>query len=221
MRKVFRFLIHVTFLIIVLLAAAATAGADVLINEIMADPARDWDGDGEYNYRDDEWIEILNTGPSIVDLSDYLLSDGESEPVWRFGFAGTLMPGATLVVYGSDSRAWEESNGQPVYGLSLNNTGDQVSLYKVEGGDTVLLEDVLFSDKTAEDDRSLGRSIMEPGKWELFDAFNPCPLNCDPAGNGCAPTPGFSNGCTTAAGDDSWGSIKRKYFEQDGEVNSE
>ena len=213
MRKVFRFFIHVTFLIIILLAAAATAGAEVLINEIMADPARDWDGDGEYNYRDDEWIEILNAGSSSVDLSDYLLSDGDGEPVWRFGFAGTLMPDATLVVYGSDSRAWEESNGQPVYGLSLNNTGDQVSLYKIEGGDTVQLEGVVFSDKIAEDDRSLGRNILELGAWELFDAYNPCAVNCDPVGNGCMPTPGFANGCTTAVGDDSWGSIKRKYLE--------
>ena len=213
MRKIFRFSIHLTLLVIILLAVAVSAGAQVVINEIMADPARDWDGDGEYNYRDDEWIEIMNCGSSTVDISGYLISDGDGDPVWRFGFAGVLPPGATLVVYGSESREWEESNGQAVYGLSLNNTGDQVSLYKVEDGDTVLVESVAFDDKTAEDDRSLGRSVMDPGVWELFDALNPCTTNCVPAGNGCMPTPGFGNGCTASAGDDSWGSIKMKYLE--------
>ncbi len=212
MRKIFRFSIHLTLLVIILLAVAVSAGAQVVINEIMADPARDWDGDGEYNYRDDEWIEIMNSGSSTVDLSGYLISDGDDDPVWRFGFAGILQPGATRVVYGSESREWEESNGQAVYGLSLNNTGDQVSLYRVAGGDTVLVESVVFNDKVAEDDRSLGRSIVEPGVWVLFDGLNPC-SGCVPAGNGCLPTPGYENGCPAAAGDDSWGSIKSKYLE--------
>ncbi|MBN2071956.1 MAG: lamin tail domain-containing protein [Candidatus Krumholzibacteriota bacterium] len=211
MGKIFRFLIQVTFLIIIILVTASSAGAEVVINEIMADPARDWDGDGEYNYRDDEWIEILNTGSSGVDLSGYLLSDGESAPVWRFGFSGMLMPGSVMVVFGSDSRAWEESNDQPVYGLSLNNAGDQVSLYRVADGDTILVDHLVFSDKAAEDDRTLGRSLADTWRWELYDAYNPCTGTCDPAGNGCLPTPGHSNGCITAAGEDTWGSIKQKY----------
>ena len=46
------------------------------INEIMADPATDWDGDGEYNYRDDEWVELYNAGPGHVNLGEFALSEG-------------------------------------------------------------------------------------------------------------------------------------------------
>ena len=211
MRKVFRFFIPVSLIVLILLVAVTTAEAQVVINEFMPDPARDWDGDGEYNYRDDEWVEILNTGESAVDLSGYLISDGTGLPVWRYGFSGIIGPGETVVVYGSDSRAWEESNGQPVYGLSLNNAGDQVSLYRISGMDTVLVESVPYNDKAAGDDRSIGRSVLTGEAWELFDAYNPC-QSCDPTGNGCIPTPGQANTCTTGTGDDSWGSIKQKYM---------
>ena len=52
--------------------------AALFINEIMADPASDWDGDGAYQYRDDEWVEIINTGPEAVDLAGHGLRDAAS-----------------------------------------------------------------------------------------------------------------------------------------------
>ena len=60
----------------------------------MADPARDWDGDGALSSRDDEWVEIINLGKAAVDLAGYRLSDGEGRPVWRYGFSGVLEAGA-------------------------------------------------------------------------------------------------------------------------------
>lgn len=181
--------------------------AQVLINELMPDPARDWDGDGTYDYRNDEWVEIVNTGEAAVDLSVYLLRDAGDSWNWRYRFSGTLEPGGIAVVYGSDSRAWEESAGLPVYGLSLNNGGDEIRLCRIDGADTVTVDTVVFG-RHAADDRSLGRIDVPPG-WALFDALNPCGDTCDPPGNGCIPTPGSGNGCTTASARASWGMIKR------------
>ena len=211
MRKVFRFFVVLLPVFLTTFSVVSVCRGQVLINEILADPARDWDGDGEENFRNDEWVEIVNAGDSVVDLDGYLLADGEGEIVCRYGFSGLLDPGAVRVVYGSESRAWEESNGLPVYGLSLNNAGDRVSLYRVIGPDTVLVDSIDCDDKAAEDDRSLGRSEKDIGMWAVFDAYNPCADKCVPAGCGCIPTPGGTNGCITAEKSESWGMIKRIY----------
>ncbi|MBN1163180.1 MAG: lamin tail domain-containing protein [Candidatus Krumholzibacteriota bacterium] len=210
MRKVFCFFIPVFVVCLTLLFPAGSLVAQVAINEFMPDPNRDWDGDGEYSYRNDEWVEIVNGGESAIDLSGYRLADGDEDPVWRYGFTGFLPPGAVMVVYGSDSRAWEETNGLPVYGLSLNNDGDRLSLYQLEGADTVLVDTILYTGKAVGDDRSIGRNINAPGEWVVFDAYNPCPDNSIPAGNGCVPTPGLVNNCTTGAEPVSWGRIKNE-----------
>ena len=205
MRKAFRFFMPVLCIVSCL---AGRSLAQVVINEFCADPARDWDGDAAYSYRDDEWVEIANIGSVAVDLTGYLLSDGEGTAACRYGFAGLLEPGGLLVVYGSDSRAWEESNGYPVYGLSLNNDGDSVRLYRVEGADTVMIDEFQYNDRSAEDDRSVGRDPRSPMDWYIFDALNPCSDSCEPPGCGCEPTPGSSNDCSTATRSESWGMIK-------------
>jgi hypothetical protein len=208
MRKVFRFFVFAVCLVSVSTGAGLS---QVVINEFLADPARDWDGDGVYNYRDDEWIEISNVGSAAEDLDAYLIADGEENPLWRYGFSGLLEPGGVLVVYGSDSRAWEESNGFPIYGLSLNNGGDSIGLYRVSGADTILVDAFQYGDRAAEDDRSVGRDARAFGVWFIFDALNPCPDSCDPPGCGCIPTPGAANDCITGAGSESWGLIKNRY----------
>lgn len=209
MRKTIRFFFSAFIIIASVTLSGAYASAQVLINEFMADPARDWDGDGEYSYRNDEWLEIVNAGEVSVDISGLLVSDGTGVPAWRYGFSGSLGPGEVKVVYGSDSRAWEESNGFPVYGLSLNNDGDGIMLFSVTGSDTVMIDSVEFSNSAAEDDRSVGRSATDRSAWEIFDAYNPCSESCDPPGGGCVPTPGQANDCVTALGRSSWGRIKK------------
>lgn len=209
MRKLFLFFIPFFTIFFPVTALVSVGEAQVLINEFLADPASDWDGDGQANFRDDEWVEIINLGESAVDLSGYLLADGE--PLWRYGFSGLLEPGSVRIVYGSDSKAWEQSNGFPVYGLSLNNSGDMVSLYRVDGSDTVMVDTFTYEDRAADDDRSVGRSAQAPESWFIFDAFNPCSDNCVPAGNGCIPTPLSTNECLTGTRSESWSEIKQKY----------
>jgi hypothetical protein len=207
MKRMFRFLFTACLAVVLIGLTTNCAEGQILISELMPDPARDWDGDGAYNYRDDEWIEIVNAGDQSVDLNGYIIRDGGDNGTWRYGFSGIINPGQTFIVYGSDSRAWEESNGFPVYGLSLNNSGDEIFLCTVADGETLTVDTVSFG-RSASDDRSVGRSSDDISIWVMFDAWNPCPESCDPAGNGCLPTPGRYNTCVTATGPRSWGDIK-------------
>lgn len=211
MRKIF----HFCFLLVLVSCTGVFRASDCLaqigINEFLADPGRDWDGDGTVSSRDDEWVEIINLGKSAVDLAGYRLADGTGRPVWRYEFAGVLEPGGVRIAYGSDSRAWEEANGFPVYGLSLNNSGDCVRLYRIAGSDTSAVDSYTFTEASTRDDRAVGRRSDAPGTWVIFDAWNPCPATCDPAGSGCYPTPGSMNTCTTATESRSWGAIKSMY----------
>ncbi|HUV36869.1 MAG TPA: lamin tail domain-containing protein [Patescibacteria group bacterium] len=211
MRTLFRIFISMALSFLITASLCPAGGAQVVLNEILADPLSDWDGDGEVNFRDDEWIEVINLGDSPVDLSAYLISDGEGEPVWRYGYAGMLGPGEVRVTYGSDSKAWEQANGFPAYGLSLNNAGDRLTLYCITGPDTVPADAYMYTDLAANNDRSIGRSARLPGAWNIFDLLNPCTDSCDPPGNGCMPTPGSANECITPARADSWGAIKTYY----------
>jgi hypothetical protein len=208
MRRMFLFCIRTCLILAAVSAVPGIALGQVLINEYMPDPARDWDGDGAYDYRDDEWVEIINTGDSVVDLSGYRLRDAGDQVLWRYGFSGELAPGETRIVYGSDALAWEEANGFPSYGLSLNNAGDEILLCMVSDTDTLVLDSAVYG-RSAVDDRSIGRTVADAGVWAIFDAWNPCPDSCSPAGNGCIPTPGEVNNCTTAVAESSWGSIKK------------
>jgi len=211
MRKVFRFCYALVLFSCVVFLSAIDCPAQVAINEFLADPARDWDGDSTLSSRDDEWIEIINRGPNAVDLAGYRLADGDGSPVWRYEFSGSLGPGAVRVVYGSDSKAWEESNGFPVYGLSLNNAGDRIRLFRVAGADTALIDEYAYAEIAARDDRAIGRRADAPDLWVTFDGYNPCTSNCNPAGSGCYPTPDGRNTCVTATESRTWGSIKSLY----------
>src|SRR6476661_1012473 len=60
--------------------AAGHAAGPLVLNEILAGPARDWDGSGTFSSRDDEWVELVNTGATPLDLGGFLITDGDSIP---------------------------------------------------------------------------------------------------------------------------------------------
>lgn len=208
--------LHRTILI-TLLALAAQAAlapshacAGLVLNEIMAGPATDWDGSGAFSSRDDEWVEVVNDGAAGLDLSPYLITDAGGAP--RFRFSGTLAAGGHLVVYGSDSYAWERDNGEGAYGLSLGNSGDTVMLWAIGAGDTTLIDSYTYVSHEAAADRAIGRLPDAGGAWVLFDAMNPYTGSTDPQGNGCSPTPGAVNTCdSTPVENGSWGRLKTLY----------
>jgi hypothetical protein len=190
-------------------ARPACAAATARLNEIMAGPSHDWNGDGVYSSRDDEWVEIANIGATDVPLDGFVLMDGDSIP--RYAFSGTLAAGAVQVVFGKDSYDWEKATGHPAFGLSLGNSGDRVTLWQVMGADTVFVDGYTFASHLAAADRSVGRSVTTDA-WMLFDAQNPYTGSAVPGGSGCQPTPGAPNVCnTTPAHPRTWGEIKTRY----------
>lgn len=102
--------------------ARAQTAEGLVLNEILAGPARDWDGDGLFDSRGDEWLEVRNAGAAGVDLAEYRVADADS--TIRAGLNGFLMPGEVALVTGTFAVAWQRALGRPVTGLSLNNAGD-------------------------------------------------------------------------------------------------
>lgn len=190
-------------------AGVGEAQETVLLNEIMADPAGDWDGDTVYNFRDDEWVEIVNAGTSTVSLDGYRISSPDT--TWRYAFSGSLAPGEVKVVYGSQSYAWESANGEPLFGLRLANTGGEVLLWKVTDSDAVIVDRYVYQDHEAEDDRSSGRLPDGGPDWYVFDSRNAYSGSTEPLGSGCDPTPGTTVFCPLDVEPRTWGSLKNQY----------
>jgi hypothetical protein len=189
--------------------APAAAAPDVRLSEILAAPARDWDGNGVFSSRDDEWIEIFNGGAATADLSSLFVTDGDSIP--RFGFTGTLAPGAALLVTGAMSVNWERATAHPVFGLSLGNTGDQVLLWRVTGPDTTLVDGYTYKTHESAADRAVGRT-PDGSEWKLEDQLDPYAGTTQPVGTGCPPTPGVPNSCgVVPTRQTSWGHVKAMY----------
>lgn len=190
--------------------AAAPSHAALRINEIMAGPAGDWNGSGDFSSRDDEWVEFVNDGAAPLDLSPFLLTDAGATP--RYRFTGSLAPGAHLVVYGSDAWTWERDNGHPAFGLSLGNSGDSVILWQIAGAETLMVDSYTYAAHEAAADRASGRVPDGSGAWTLFDGMNPYTGSTAPQGTGCAPSPGSANVCgSTPARATTWGGLKGMY----------
>lgn len=117
---------------------AARAG-DLVINEILADPAAgaDANGDGIASTTGDEFVELVSTASGPVDIGGVTLSDAKQV---RFTFpVGTVLgAGEAVVVFGGGNVAnFGELGGALVFAtspngdagtLGLNNAGDELQL---------------------------------------------------------------------------------------------
>jgi hypothetical protein len=202
-------------LVIALFWLSPQARADLIINEIMGDPNQDWDGSGEYNFRGDEWIEVMNDGETSEDLTSYWLRDTTGDEA-HLQLHGTLQSGEVAIFFGSEAAAWQQLHGFSVTGLSINNSGDTIELLKTvpdEGGSTlVVVHSITILDHEAEDDRSSGWD-SETGLWSMNDALNPYNGGSEPQGNDCQPSPGESNICVplVPVQRTSWDALKSQY----------
>ena len=204
------------FLLLTLLGCFAVGGAagpatcGPMLNEVMADPAKDWDGDGSYNYRDDEWVEVYNPGPGSLDLDGTLIGEGDASPL--IALRGILEAEGHRFVTGSEAYAFQQANGWSSYGLRLGNDGDTVTLLQIVEGDTLLVDSYTYLNHEADDDRSSGRNPDGSSEWELFDALNPYTGGTLPLGNGLPPTPGSPNGGeAVAVAETTWGHMRILY----------
>ncbi len=179
------------------LAISSASQAELVISEVLADPNQDWDGDGTVDFRNDEWVEVLNTGTEGVDLSIYWLRDESAyDPDVRLW--GFLEPGQVAVFYGSEVVLWQEDNGLSGTGFALNNGGDQVFLLKEHPGQTwdefEEVDSVLIPNHMADNDRSGGLST-DGDTWILYDYLMPYSGSALPGGTNCPPSPGALNHC--------------------------
>jgi len=117
-------------------ATAAPAMGQALINEIMPNPAADYNGDGRTHYGDDEYVEIVNAGNGALQLAGWTLSDGYA-PRHTFPAGTVVPPGGAIVVFGggtvkvvAGTTLFQVSSRK---GLGLNNGGDSVTLTDLEG----------------------------------------------------------------------------------------
>lgn len=163
-------------------SVASVAPAQVVINEVLPAPGTDWTDNGSFSSSEDEWIELLNAGTSPVDLSGMFVADGSGTP--RIGLSGTLAAGEPLFLTGEHSVDWETANGYAAVGLSLNNSGDTVTLFQAAGGATTEVASYTYTSSAS--DVSEGRLPDGTGSWTMFDALA--------GGTGPQPTPGGPNG---------------------------
>ncbi len=141
-----------------MLLAVNLAGADVLINEMLANPATDWNGNGEVGGMDDEFIELYNSGNESLDVSGYVLKDTvfRSTPGEYTLANGTVIgPEEFLVIFVSKS------------GVFQGNDGDAIKLYDPSGD---LVDEKEYN--TTTEDVSFAR-IPDGGEWGNSTAPSP------------------------------------------------
>lgn len=112
----------------ILIALAAPAGAEIIINEVMA-------SNGVYkNGEAYDWVELYNNGKKAVDLSGCFLSDSKKNLTkWAFPKNTTLKAGGTLLVYctGEDHAPGSKSTFYANFKLSAS--GDKILLTDKDG----------------------------------------------------------------------------------------
>jgi len=152
-------------------------GADtvVLLNEVLAAPGADHNGDGAIN-SNDEYIELYNPGPAPVSLAGWRLQDrSSSAPARRRFVLGTqhlIAAGGRLLIFGGESH------------IGLNDAGDRVELY--DGNDR-LVDAVEWTN--AQRGQSLSR-VPDGGAWQVRGPTPNQPNPGDaPSGQGSGPTP--------------------------------
>lgn len=128
------------------LVPSGSAGASVVIDEILADPAAgppgDANRDGVRDGKADEFVEIRNVDSKPVTIGGWWLSDDDAGPKGRFHFPDGLVlePGMRAVLFGGGS---PRDLPCPVFvddgsiGNGLTNRGDLVLLVDPVSDDTV------------------------------------------------------------------------------------
>ena len=100
----------------------------LVINEILAEPSADANGDATFNADDDEFVELVNVSGTSVDITGWTLSDNTSV---RYTFPSTTVPaGGAVIVFGGGTPTGLFGGAilQTAATLDLDNSGDVVYL---------------------------------------------------------------------------------------------
>ena len=147
------------------------AAAAVFINEILADPPSgigDANGDGLVSTTQDEFVELVNTGPDSVSLAGWQLSDALQ--VRHTFSSSTLIPAYDFfVVFGGGSpQGFANVATASTGGLSLNNSGDTLTLRDAAAA---LIDTVTYGSEGGHD-VSLTRSPDATGAFVLHNSVS-------------------------------------------------
>lgn len=159
------------FLVVALLAGGRdTAGAQVVINEVVSSNGGSWKDETGAT---PDWIELRNTGAAAVALEGYGLSDRVDAPFkWVFP-KKTLAAGGYLVVAASG----EDRRTGTVFhtNFSLSRQGETVILTPPAGSGGAVVADSAPA-VLLRRDMSLGRSPADGG-WRFFPKPTPGAAN--------------------------------------------
>jgi hypothetical protein len=144
-------------------SVGASAPIGVRISEVMADNAgtlTDEAGDLE------DWVELVNTTGSAVDLSGFHLTDNFGNPTtWAFPAGTELAPFAHLLVW-ADSEPLE---GPLHAGFKLSKSGEAVGLFHPDG--VTLVDGFAFGQQQTD----VGYGRMPDGAEVLVFLLDPSP----------------------------------------------
>ena len=174
---------------------------DVVIDEIMADPAP------QINLPSNEWIELKNVSPNPVNLQNWRIGDatGQSGPMPNF----MLQPDSFVIVCTGSAVAAMQVYGRVISVTSfpsLDNDGDQLFLKSNTG---LTIHAISYSLSWYQN------AVKSDGGWtlEMIDAKNPCTginnwkASTDTRGG----SPGIKNSVDAANNDQSGPSVKNAY----------
>ncbi|MDR4653266.1 MAG: lamin tail domain-containing protein [Nitrosomonas sp.] len=124
------------------LSSTANESGGIVFNEIMADPPADAMGDanrdGVFHVKDEQFIEIVNTGNTSVCLTGWRLEDINQQAVHLFPLGRELASGKALVVFGGGIPTGEFGGAiiqrsTATNGLHLNPNGGTLTLRDTQG----------------------------------------------------------------------------------------
>ena len=136
---------YILFLLIIIMSFSASA--QLIINEVLYDPAGDItgdaNGDGIRDATEDEFIEFINNSTSSLDVSDYKIYDyviADGTRTLRHTIpSGTILPAnGFLVVFGGGTPTGTFGGATVITdvgtaGLSLGNSGETIEIEDASG----------------------------------------------------------------------------------------
>lgn len=129
-------------------STATTAQGALIINEVHFDPAANIDhrgdanGDGAAHYKEDEFVEILNTGPTTVNIGGYRIGDNDRAWGDLFAFPGgtTIVVNELVTLFGGGTPTGftnQVFTDDGSIGSGLGNDNENVFLISADQADTV------------------------------------------------------------------------------------
>ncbi|MGB2896031.1 MAG: lamin tail domain-containing protein [Anaerolineales bacterium] len=136
----------------------------VLINEIA------WAGTVASS--SDEWIELLNTTDKTIDLTGWLLTDGDD---LQLHLQGMLAPNSFFLLERTDDNAIASISADQIYSGNLRNDGENLRLFDPSGS---IVDSANIGGEVWPAGDSSSRSSMErrggidqPGNWVTFTGW--------------------------------------------------